>query len=70
MPENAVSAGKMLMELNFPRRALVCMIIRGDRHLIPQGADTIEACDTVIVFSLPEALHEVEELLTKVEGEN
>lgn len=70
VPENAVSAGKMLMELNFPRRALVCMIIRGDRHLIPQGADTIEACDTVIVFSLPEALHEVEELLTKVEGEN
>ena len=40
------------------------------RSLIPQGADTIEACDTVIVFSLPEALHEVEELLTKVEGEN
>ena len=69
VPENAVSAGKTLMELGFPRRAIICMIIRGTQHMIPQGRDTIEPGDTLIVFSMPEALHEVESLLTRVKGE-
>lgn len=64
VPDKAKCAGHSLMELKFPRTALVCMIIRGNQHIIPQGADRIECGDTVIVFSLAEALREVEATLT------
>lgn len=64
IPDQAACAGQTLIQLGFPRRAIICMIIRGHQHLIPQGRDTVEAGDQVIVFSMPEALREVETLLT------
>ena len=47
-----------------PLDALICMIIRKDKHMIPGGNDQILAGDSVIVFSLPEAMEKVEQLLT------
>lgn len=61
---HAPCIGKPLMHLGFPAGALVCMINRGDQHIIPQGRDAIQAGDSVLVFSLPEALRKVEILLT------
>ena len=64
VPENAPCIGKPLMHLGFPAGALVCMIARGNEHIIPQGRDCIQAGDSVLVFSLQEALRKVEILLT------
>jgi len=66
--EGARCVGKSIMELNFPKEALICMINRGDQHLIARGSDRLEAGDSVIVFSMPEAIDKVEKLLT-VEGD-
>ena len=61
--EQAPCVGRPLMHLGFPAGALVCMIVRGEEHIIPQGRDAIQAGDTALVFSLPQALRKVEELL-------
>ncbi|MCR4963264.1 MAG: Trk system potassium transporter TrkA [Firmicutes bacterium] len=66
IPEHAVCAGKTLMDLEIPEQAIVCMIIRGSEHIIPQGKDMLQSGDQVILFALPEALDEAEELLTAV----
>ncbi|MDO4581958.1 MAG: Trk system potassium transporter TrkA [Bacillota bacterium] len=70
IPEGAACAGVPLMKLNFPRRALVCMIIREDKHIIPQGADALQPGDTAIVFAMPEVLDEVEKLLLHTHEDN
>ncbi len=62
--EHAPCVGRPLMDLGFPEGALICMTIRGGRHIIPRGRDCIYAEDTVLVFSLPQALRRVEALLT------
>ena len=62
VPKTASCVGKSLMQLGFPKGAIICMLIRGQTHIIPQGSDTIEAGDIAIVFSLPESLESVEEL--------
>ena len=65
IPENAACAGVPLMKLGFPQQALICMITRGAKHLIAKGSDVLEPGDAVIVFSMPEAIGQVKELLTR-----
>lgn len=64
VPDHAPCLGIPLMKLDFPSGALVCMIGRGEQYIIPQGRDAIQAGDTVLIFSLPDALRKVEALLT------
>ena len=64
VPEGAPAAGRYIKDIHMPLDALICMIIRKDKHLIPGGGDQILAGDSVIVFSLPEAMEKVEQLLT------
>ena len=63
IPENAKCEGVPLKELGFPRQALICMIFRGDKHIIARGVESINAGDTVIIFTVPSAIHEVEKIL-------
>lgn len=55
-------AGKALKDIHFPSGGIVGTITRGERIIIPRGDDVILAGDEVIVFALPEAIPEVEEL--------
>jgi trk system potassium uptake protein len=55
-------AGRPLMDVRLPRGSIIGAIIRGDAVIIPQGTDTIEVGDRVIVFALPEARPAVEDL--------
>ena len=64
VPEDAPAAGRLIRELHMPLDALICMIIRQGRHLIPKGDDRILPGDSVIVFSLPEAMEKIEQLLS------
>ncbi len=65
----APCAGFAIKDLDFPPQALICMINRGNEHLIAQGSDILQPGDSVIVFSSPDAIDKLEKLLTG-EGEN
>lgn len=64
VPAEAPAAGRCIKDIHMPADALICMIIRDGKHLIPGGDDLILAGDSVIVFSLPDAMDMLEHLLT------
>lgn len=49
-----------LMEMNFPKNAIVGGVIRGHESFIAVGDTQIQAYDRVAVFALPEAVKEVD----------
>jgi trk system potassium uptake protein TrkA len=53
---------KPLVELNFPRNAVIGALIRGRHVIIPRGDTQIEPGDRVVVFALPDAVESVEKL--------
>ncbi len=50
-----------LMDLNFPKNAIVGGVIRGNNSMIAVGSTRIQEYDRVVVFALPEAVREVDE---------
>jgi trk system potassium uptake protein TrkA len=55
-------AGMSLAEAGFPEGAIVAAIVRGSDVTVPRGGDTIEVGDSVIVFTLPDAVTRTGEL--------
>ncbi len=55
-------AGKALKDIRFPTGGIVGTITRGTEIIIPRGEDVILPGDEVIVFALPDAISQVEEL--------
>ncbi len=53
---------KELKDVNFPANATVGVVMRNNEVILPYGNTTIEPGDKVVVFALPEALHELENL--------
>ena len=47
-------------KLQFPRGAIIAGVIRGEESFIANGETTIRDGDRVVVFTLPEAVHQVE----------
>lgn len=45
------AAGKKIVDLTFPKNAIIAMIRRNDKYLIPGGSTVIEAGDTLIILS-------------------
>ena len=62
LPADAPAVNHRLMDLRFPKEAIVCMIIRGKEHIIPGGQDMLLAHDRLIAFIMPEALPQAEKL--------
>lgn len=52
--------GRPLSEVTFPAGSLLGAIIRGSRVIIPRGTDSVRIGDRVIVFTLREAIGDVE----------
>lgn len=64
IPENNHSVGKPIVQLKFPRKAIIAMISRDDKFLTPNGTTEIEPNDMLIVLSEDnETLKEVYESL-------
>ena len=65
---NCQAAHKKIVELKFPKNAIIAMIKRDGKYLVPNGSTVIEANDTLIVLSdTEEGLDKVDEcLLNKV----
>jgi cell volume regulation protein A len=51
IPENNHSVGKAVVQLKFPRKAIIAMISRNDKFLTPNGATEIEPNDMLIVLT-------------------
>lgn len=51
-----------IRKLNFPKGAIIGGIVRGEESYIAVGDFQIEEGDRVVVFSLPESIHTVDEL--------
>lgn len=52
----------VIRKLNFPKGAIIGGIIRGEDSFIAVGDFQIEAGDKVVVFSLPAAVHQVDDM--------
>ncbi len=64
IPENNHSVGKPIVQLKFPRKAIIAMISRDDKFLTPNGTTEIEPNDMLIVLTEDsETLKEVYESL-------
>jgi trk system potassium uptake protein TrkA len=60
VPKGSRVAGRSLAELHVPAGSIIGVIVRGEKVLVAGGADRLEAGDHVIVFTLPEAVPDVE----------
>lgn len=58
-PNSKITKGS-LMEINFPKDAIIGGVIRGNESFIAVGSSTIKAYDRVAVFALPHAVKEVD----------
>ncbi len=54
-----ITSGR-LMDLDFPKNAIVGGVIRGNNAFIAVGSTTIQEYDRVVVFALPEAVRDVD----------
>lgn len=58
--------GKRLMDLNFPRGAVIAVVASPGRGVfVPRGRDALQAGDRVVVFTLPEVRPAVERFFRK-----
>lgn len=58
--EDSRVTGKSLAELDFPKEAIVGMILRDDETIIPHGSDVLQPGDDVVVFTTEAAMEKVE----------
>jgi trk system potassium uptake protein TrkA len=55
-------AGHPLAELNFPKEAIVGMVLRDGETIIPKGQDVLEPGDDVVIFTMNTTVEKVENL--------
>lgn len=51
LPSNSKAVGVPLVELGFPQKAAISLIIRGEKYITPYGATKLEANDKLLVVS-------------------
>ncbi|HQX04513.1 MAG TPA: potassium/proton antiporter [Flavobacterium sp.] len=68
LKETDYAVGKKIVNLGFPKNALITMIKRDDKYITPKGTTVLEGGDVLIVLSdKQEALDAVQEILTNEE---
>lgn len=60
VPAGSEIIGRPLKAIGVPEGALIGVIVRGEEIIIPGGDDHLEADDHVIVFTLPQAISQVD----------
>src|SRR5690606_27512948 len=50
IPHDSYSVGKRIVELGFPRKAIIAMISRDGQFLTPNGSTILEPEDTLIIL--------------------
>ncbi|WP_339902339.1 potassium/proton antiporter [uncultured Cyclobacterium sp.] len=49
--KNTGAIGKQIVDLNFPKNAIIAMIERGDNYLMPNGSTILEVNDKLVVLT-------------------
>ncbi|GAB3020024.1 potassium/proton antiporter [Cyclobacterium sediminis] len=49
--KNTEAIGKQIVDLNFPKNAIIAMIERGDNYLMPNGSTILEVNDKLVVLT-------------------
>ncbi len=62
VPDQCRVAGHPLSELNFPKEAIVGMVLRDGEIIIPKGQDVLEPGDDVVIFTMNTTVEKVENL--------
>ena len=62
--ENSKLLGVPLHKAGFPKHSIVGIVVRGEEIIIPRGGYVPETGDKLIVFSLPDAVKTVENILS------
>jgi cell volume regulation protein A len=63
---NCFAVNKMIVDLGFPKNAIIAMIKRNEKFITPNGSTVIEAKDTLVVLSdNQEGFDKVDECLNK-----
>ncbi|CAN5569167.1 Trk system potassium transporter TrkA [soil metagenome] len=62
VPDQCRVAGHPLAELNFPKEAIVGMVLRDGETIIPKGQDVLEPGDDVVIFTMNATVDKVEDL--------
>ncbi|HSL00347.1 MAG TPA: Trk system potassium transporter TrkA [Rubrobacteraceae bacterium] len=62
VPENCRVAGRPLSEVGFPEGALVGALLRDGKVIIPTGREILMAGDDAVVFTVEDAVEDVEDL--------
>ena len=62
--ENSKITKKQLSEFKIPRHSLIGALLRDDQLIIPTGTTHLKPGDKAVVFTLPQALADVEKLFT------
>lgn len=64
LPASGYPVGEKIVDLNFPKTALIAMVKRNEKYLTPNGSTMLEGEDILIVLSEKEAgIKDVEECL-------
>jgi trk system potassium uptake protein TrkA len=64
-PAGSPAVRSPLKDLKFPENALLGAIVHNGAMRIPTGDSKIEPGDTVVVFTLPDAIPRIEKLFTR-----
>ena len=51
IPPDSYVAGEQIVNLDFPKSAIIAMIIRDEKYITPNGSTTIEVGDLLIILS-------------------
>ena len=62
VPERCPVASRPLSEIGFPEGAIVGALLRDGEVIIPTGKEVLRPGDDAVVFTVEEALDEVERL--------
>lgn len=70
LPENSPVAGRQIVQLGFPKKALIAMIQRKGKYIIPKGSTSLEPLDKLIIIAEnKEILHRVHNSLELIPQE-
>lgn len=62
VPDRCRVAGRPLAQVGFPAGAIVGAVLRDDEVIIPSGNDVLRSGDNAVIFTVDEAVDEVERL--------
>jgi cell volume regulation protein A len=60
IPFNSSAAGKSVFDIGIPKEALVTLVSREDKFIIPNGSTVIEGGDVLLVLADKNAVKEIE----------